>query len=144
MAKKKLSHRPRRGDRSTLAFVPRAGFVLALSGCYGTPDGGAPLGADRELICYHGRTVQATRSGGDLVVDGDLLVAPEEQWCEGDGEGDPSGPGLSIQGRRAPSVPGTVWGASTYGVVWPNGVVPWVISSSFNEPIFLPKSIPAR
>ncbi len=100
--------------------------VLSVLACSSRQDVELPQVKDgEELACYRGGLVVAERENGRLLVDGDLEIAEAEADCGVDS--------LSLQGRRAPSEPGSVWGNSTYGVAWPGGVVPFEMDSEFTE-----------
>jgi hypothetical protein len=104
--------------------------LLACLSC-SSPEGTAAGDFSEELVCYDGRVRVAERQGDVLVVEGDLEVTEQEQWCAEELEPS-SSPGLRLQGRRAPAEPGSVWGTGTYGKYWP-GVVPYVIDAAFTS-----------
>lgn len=117
---------PKRATLVTLALV------LGFAACSSEPLADTSQGF--ETICYRGKVVQAERIGSGLYVDFDLEATEQEQWCPGDDPKAPlAAPGVTPQARRAPADPGSVWGTSTYGDFWPNGTVPYVISSDYTD-----------
>jgi astacin len=101
-----------------------------LSACDGAVEGigpsgeiGGAEGPQAGEICYRGQRVWAQKLDGDLVVEGDILVYPEDQWCEGEQPAAPANGGADVQ--RSPL---RIQGA---GYQWPGGVVPYAFDSSF-------------
>jgi hypothetical protein len=92
----------------------------------GTPSADELAGADGPAatwageICYRGERVWAVREDGDLLVEGDIIVGPRDQWCE-EGVG-------SEEGVGTVSEPLKIKGA---GYQWPGAVVHYAFDSSF-------------
>src|SRR5689334_23159888 len=101
----------------------RASLLLAVASvcaCSSMPGEHAddPAG---QTICYRGRKHVAERSGDDFVIEGDILVAPSDRWC------DPSEPSSDDLGTSAEAV--RIQGSS---FKWPNGVIPYEFDSTVN------------
>lgn len=109
--------------RSTYG-VAAVAASLTLLACSSEPlssDGGvARIGASNE-ICYRGAKVHANRVEDYFVIEGDIVVADEDQWCD-DEVGSTSG-GLGVS-RQAVKRQGARW-------QWPGGVVPYSFATSF-------------
>jgi len=124
--------------RMTKSTMTRLALALSLasaaSACQGMGDGaGGPAGLGGVAaglggeICYRGQRTWAQNVDGDLVVEGDVIVTPEDQWCEGEGSGSqghaPANGDVAVK-RDYLRIQGA-------GFQWPGGVVPYAFDATF-------------
>lgn len=79
-------------------------------------------------VCYRGERIPAmTESDGTIIIEGDILVGPKDQWCGHNGSSPlPSYPTESVFGTATFAVR-----ISGSGFRWPDGIVPFEIDAGF-------------
>lgn len=98
-------------------------LAVLMTACqnYSLQDEAAPSADGSTKICYRGAPVSATRIDGELVIEGDIIVMPDDIWCDDERSADS---GLGVV-REAVKRQGANY-------QWPNGIVPYAFDSTFS------------
>jgi hypothetical protein len=106
--------KPRQGGVEALVLFALAGVC----GCSSVPHERLDLLPGQ--ICYRGEKRFAQRTADGLVIEGDILVADADQWCD---------EGSSDDGLGTSREPVRIQG---FGYKWPHGIIPYELDAALN------------